>query len=333
MKSVILACVSTVVLVGCSCENNTPPPTAEITPSTEVGQQGIAVGEPNPATPVPADPNAPPVDGEASLKAPATVTGGATFDVTWTGPGNAQDYVDLVPRGDDKTSGEISYYYVRDTKGTVSLHAPVAAGEYDVRYVLDMGTSRSVKARVPLTISEASATLTIPAAAEMGQELSIAWTGPNGKGDYIDLVKAGDTKTSGEIVYAYTSAGSPAKFKAPSAPGAYEIRYLLEGASGRKVIASGPLTVTQAKATLKAPASVAKGANFKVEWTGPKSSGDYIDLVPKGSTATSGEKSYFYVTATPDLTAPSEAGEYEVRYILEAPGGRAILARVPLSVR
>lgn len=91
--------------------------------------------------------------------------------------------------------------------------------------------------------------------------------------------------------------------------------------------------MTLAKATLTAPGSVAKGAKFKVEWTGPKSSGDYVDLVQKGSTVTSGEKSYFYVTSTPELTAPAQAGEYEVRYILEAPGGRAVLARIPVSVR
>lgn len=52
----------------------------------------------------------------------------------------------------------------------------------------------------------------------------------------------------------------------------------------------------------------------------------------KGSTATSGELSYFYVANTPDLTAPAEAGEYEVRYVLDAPGGKVVLARIPVRV-
>lgn len=329
MKSIILAGAAVLALAACSGEKQSPAKPAD----ASAPAQGIAVGEPNPSAPAPADPNAPPVDGEATLKGPATAVAGATFEFAWTGPGNASDYIDLVPRAYDKTSGEISYSYVRDTKGTVSLRAPVAAGEYDVRYVLDMGSTRSVKARAPLTVSEASAKLTVPATAETGQELSIAWTGPNGKGDYVDLVKAGETKTSGEITYAYTSAGTPAKLEAPSSPGNYEIRYLLEGASGRKVITSAPLAVTLANATLKAPAVVGKGAKFKVEWTGPKSSGDYVDLMEKGSTATSGEKSYFYLASAPELTAPAQAGDYEVRYVLDAPGGRAILARVPVSVR
>lgn len=334
MKTTILACVYAVVLVGCSCENNTPPPAAEVTPATEAGQQGIAVGEPNPATPAPADPNAPPVDGEATLKAPATTTAGANVDVAFTGPRNAADYIDLVPRGFADTRNEITYAYVRSAvDGHVTVRAPTTAGEYDIRYVQDLAGPRSIKATSPLTVTAATATLTVPATAETGLALNIPWTGPNGPGDYIDIVKAGETKTSGEITYAYTNAGSPAKLEAPSTPGTYEIRYILEGPSGRKIPATAPLAVTLAKATLKAPGSVARGAKFKVEWTGPKSSGDYVDLFAKGSTATSGEKSYFYVTATPDLTAPAEAGDYEIRYVLEAPGGRAILARIPVQVR
>lgn len=333
MKTTILACVSAVVLVGCSCENNTPPPGAEPPRAGEAGQQGIAVGEPNPATPAPADPSTPPVDGAATLTAPPTITAGANVTVTWTGPGNAGDYVDLVPRGFADTRNEITYAYVRNSNGSVVVRAPTTAGEYDIRYVLDMAGPRSIKATSPLTVTAAAATLAGPAMAETGQALEIAWTGPNGPGDYIDLVKAGETKTSGEIVYAYTNAGTPAKLEAPSSPGNYDIRYVLEGPSGRKIPATMALSVTLAKATLKAPGSVAKGAKFKVEWTGPKSSGDYVDLVPKGSTATSGEKSYFYVTSTPDLTAPAEAGDYEIRYVLEAPGGRAILARISVQVR
>lgn len=329
MKLAILACISTVVLVGCSCENNTPPPVVE----DAAPAQGVAIGEPNPATPAPVDPNAPPVDGAATLTAQATAMAGANVTVAWTGPGNAGDYVDLVPRGFANTSGEITFAYVRSSNGSVIVRTPTAAGEYDIRYVQDLAGPRTVKAISQLTVTAATATLAGPATAETGQALEIAWSGPNGPGDYIDLVKAGETKTSGEIVYAYTNAGTPAKLEAPSSPGNYDIRYVLEGPGGRKIPTTIPLSVMAAKATLKAPGSVTKGAKFKVEWTGPKSSGDYVDLVPKGSTATSGEKSYFYVTSTPDLTAPADAGDYEIRYVLEAPGGRAILARIPVQVR
>ena len=52
----------------------------------------------------------------------------------------------------------------------------------------------------------------------------------------------------------------------------------------------------------------------------------------------SGELAYFYTDASPDgrtgtLTAPEAAGEYDIRYVLEAAGGRKVIARVPLTVQ
>jgi Ca-activated chloride channel family protein len=332
-KTLLLAgCALALTLAACNEK-----PEAPATPAADAAAppaQSMAVGEPSPGTPTPSDPSTPALDGEAAITSPPTAVAGANITVTWTGPGNGADYIDVVPRGFADTSGEISYAYVRNSNGTVTVRAPTTAGEYDVRYVLDLSGARSVKMAAPLTVSGAQATLQAPAAAETGQALNVAWTGPNGPGDYVDLVKASHTATSGEITYAYTSAGSPAKIEAPSAAGDYLIRYILEGPGGRKVSTASPLKVTASKATLTAPASAEKGQAFKVDWTGPRSSGDYIDLVKKGVTATSGETDYFYVgqTASGELTAP-EAGDYEVRYVLEAPGGRAVLATRPIAVR
>jgi Ca-activated chloride channel family protein len=276
-----------------------------------------------------------PVDGEATLTAPATGGAGAVIEVGWTGPGNSSDYIDLVPRGKTETSGEINYAYTRDAIPVAKLRLPTSAGEYDVRYVLDLGSERKVKATAPVTVTAAAATLTAPPKAEGGEPMSIAWTGPSGTGDYVDIVPAGHTATSGEVTYAYTRDGSPATITAPGKAGAYQIRYLLEGPGGRKVLATAPLEVTQPAATLKAPDSVSKSSKFKVEWTGPKRRGDYVDLVKQGSRETSGELSYFYTDrdSSSELTAPAAAGEYDIRYLLEAPGGRVVLATRPITVR
>jgi Ca-activated chloride channel family protein len=165
--------------------------------------------------------------------------------------------------------------------------------------------------------------------------MEISWTGPSAQSDYIDLVTAGHTDTSGEITYAYTRDGSPAKITAPGKAGAYDIRYILDGPGGRRVLAKATLQVSQPSASVKAADTVNKGAKFKVEWTGPKRASDYIDLVKKGQTETSGEVSYFYTgrPSTSELTAPNEAGDYDIRYVLEAPGGRVVLAKTPVRVR
>lgn len=276
-----------------------------------------------------------PVDGDATVAVAPTVGAGAAIEASWTGPGNSKDYIDLVPRGFTATSGEIGYAYASDAIPVAKLRAPTTPGEYDVRYVVQLTGERKVKATAPLTVSAATATLTVPPNAEGAEPLSIAWQGPAGAGDYLDIVPAGRSETSGEITYAYTRDGNPSKLTAPGRPGGYEIRYVLEGPGGRKVLASSPLIVTQPAATLKAAEIAASGSKLKVEWTGPKRAGDYIDLVKKGHAATSGEVSYFYTDreSSSELTAPAEPGEYEIRYVLEAPGGRQVLARRPVRVR
>ena len=276
-----------------------------------------------------------PVDGNATLTVPVTAGAGAEIQVGWTGPANQGDYIDLVPRGTTATSGEITYAYTRDAVPVAKLKVPTNPGDYDVRYILQLENERKIKATSQITVTAVTARITVPDSAEGGEPLSIAWEGPSAQGDYIDIVPAGHSETSGEITYAYTRDGTPAKLTAPGKSGSYEIRYLLEGTGGRKVLTSAPIRVVTPVATLKAPDAAPRSSKLAVEWTGPKRRGDYVDLVKKGHTETSGEIAYFYTDRNnpSELTLPAEPGEYEIRYILEAPGGRQVLARRPLRVR
>lgn len=307
----------------------------EAAPATSA--QDSAAGAPNPSTALPGQTinTGTPVDGDATVTVPATVGIGASFEAGWTGPGNSGDYIDLVPRGVTATAGEIGYAYARNSIPVAKLQAPTTPGDYDVRYVVQLEGVRKVNATAPVTVSAAAATLTVPPNAEGGEPLTVAWEGPAGAGDYIDIVPAGVTAASGEITYAYTRDGNPAKLTTPGKTGDYQLRYVLEGPGGRKILASSPLAVTQPAATLKAADAVDKGSKVKIEWTGPKRRGDYVDLVKKGYQPTSGELSYFYTDrdSSSELTAPVEPGEYEIRYVLEAPGGRQVLARRAIRVR
>jgi len=323
LKAGLLAgCALALALTGCSRKEAAPAASA---PGSAVGTTPLPGQTINTGTPV---------DGEATVTAPSVVGVGAPIEAGWTGPGNSGDYIDLVPRGVTATAGEIGYAYTRDAIPVAKLRAPTTPGEYDVRYVLQLAGERKIKATAPVTVSAATATLTVRPKAEGAEPMTIAWEGPAGAGDYIDIVPAGHTETSGEITYAYTRDGNPAKLTVPGKSGPYLIRYILEGPDGRKVLASSSLAVTQPAATLKADDVVAKSSKVKVEWTGPKRQGDYVDLVKKGHAETSGELSYFYTRdASNELTAPAEAGDYEIRYVLEAPDGRQVLARRPLRVR
>lgn len=314
-------------LCALSACSKSPASDASKTPDTAVASGSYAPPQLN---------KGPPKNGEVAMEVAPTAVVGSLVEVRWTGPGNDGDYVDIVLRGHTETSGEKSYAYVRDTGPTgLILRAPTVAGDYDVRYILQMPTERIVKAVSPLLIEEANVQIQAPETATGGEEMKIVWSGPNGEGDYIDIVPAGSNAISGEITYASTHSGSPAVLRAPGASGAYDVRYVLEGPGGRKVAARSTINITTPKGAVTAPASVKPGEPIQIKWTGPAYYGDYVDLVPKGYDETSGELSYFYVKmgAVGELTAPTVPGEYEVRYILDAPGGRIVLARAPVAVK
>ena len=260
---------------------------------------------------------------------------GEMLSVDWAGPDSSGDYVDIVPKGFTQTSGEISYFYT--SRGSPSdLKLPGVPGDYEVRYVLSAPDGRRVLARAPLRMRDIKVALTLDrASAVAGSTLSVGWEGPGTPGDYIDLVPRGYTQTSGEKSYAYTRTGQPVSIPLPGEPGDYDVRYVLDSASGRSVKAAVPVTLTAATASLAAPASVARGAEFSVSPNGPGYSGDYVDIVPKGVTATSGEIDYASVRrgAALSLTAPQAAGDYELRYVMVARGGRHVLAVRPLKVQ
>ena len=92
------------------------------------------------------------------------------------------------------------------------------------------------------------------------------------------------------------------------------------------------IMVTEAEATLSAPARVEAGAAISVEWTGPANRGDFISLARSDQTGGRYE-TYDWVKpggAPVTLTSPNEPGTYELRYILYS--DRKIVARIPIVV-
>lgn len=82
-------------------------------------------------------------------------------------------------------------------------------------------------------------------------------------------------------------------------------------------------------ATVSGPAEALAGATIPVDWTGPNTDGDYIDVSPLDDT---GYINYAYTRdGTPaQLVMPPEAGDYEIRYIMR--DGRTVLATQAVTV-
>lgn len=104
-----------------------------------MGQSWAVIG----STPIDVTANA------ATVRGPASVTGGTELRVEWTGPDNVGDYITIVQTGADSRD-YLDYAYTREGS-TVVLRAPLAAGPHELRYMT--GQSRQVLASAPIEVT------------------------------------------------------------------------------------------------------------------------------------------------------------------------------------
>lgn len=245
---------------------------------------------------------------EYAIGGPAKIQGGQPFEIPWVGPNGKDDYLTLVPA--NAADGKYgSYGYTKDGS-PARLHAPMQAGEYEIRYQTDRESG--VFARRSITVEAVEVGLEVPAEISSGQSFDVEWTGPNGDNDYITLVEAA-SKDGVYKEYVYTKHGSPVTLTAPFVEGQYQVRYQSDREPG--VFARLDLEIKKTEVTLQAPESVTAGATFDVTWTGPDGKYDYITIVPLGAKGGAYlNYKYTKVGPTVSLKAPSEPGDYEVRY-------------------
>jgi Ca-activated chloride channel family protein len=255
-----------------------------------------------------------------------------TVAVAWTGPNEPGDYLVIVPVGPGQEEPETRHYgWTRD--GTpASLRVPATAGTYEVRYILARA-GRPI-GRAPLTVTPVSATLDAPAGAMAGGNVVVQWTGPRAPGSWIGIVPA-DAPPGAFINggFAYLEdAASPLSLTAPAAPGAFEIRFV-EGVDGT-VLASRPLTVTPATATLAGPEAGMAGSPVTIRFTPAQApQGSFIAIVaPEGDASAYIQGSWAYAEGEEVVIQfPATAGAYELRYVLVAPGSSEVLVRRPIT--
>jgi hypothetical protein len=87
----------------------------------------------------------------ATVKGPATVVAGGTFAVTWSGPNNERDFINIVRKG--AREGDTDGWAYTSTGNPVTMRAPLNTGEYELRYAL--GESYATLARTTIQITPA----------------------------------------------------------------------------------------------------------------------------------------------------------------------------------
>ncbi|MDH4316203.1 MAG: VWA domain-containing protein [Gammaproteobacteria bacterium] len=258
-------------------------------------------------------------DVSATLAVPASGIAGSNVKIEWTGPNYSGDWITVVKPEAADTAYE-DYFNASNGDGLLVL--PLVPGPYEVRYVQG---GKKILARAPIDVRDAVAKVAGPPSGVAGADVKISWTGPNNAADWITIVKP----DAGNTAYAdyFNANNGDGMLELSVEPGPYEIRYVQ---SGTKILARAPIDVTAARAELSGPASVTVGSSFQISWSGPDYGGDWITIVaPDAAPSAYGS----YVDAArgspATLTAPTQPGPYQLRYVLK---GKSVIARRAIDV-
>ncbi len=186
------------------------------------------------------------------------------------------DYVTIVAAGTE--DGRSGNYSCTERSSPLEVKALVQDGPAELRY--QTGQDNKVLARRPILVTMPTLTLDAPAAIVEGGDVSITWSGPGNRGDYITVVaKSLPDGCSGNNTD--VSRGSPLRVQAPMGAGPGEIRYMT--AQGARVIARRDITLLPAKVSLHSVDAADAGSIVEISWTGPNNRGDYLTIVPAGA--------------------------------------------------
>ena len=179
---------------------------------------------------------------------------------------------------------------------------------------------------IDAALPEASLEFKSPVAAS--SVLEINWTGPDGEGDYIELLDA-DGERLEDTYYVYTADGAPSLMRVSGDAGDYTLRYVY--ASRNAHLVEMPLVVTPVAARLSAPTEAEVGTKISVEWEGPGGDGDYIGVYLAGDASRAARGYARTEDGNPiDLLLPGQEGDYELRYVTG--NDATVLTAVPIRL-
>jgi hypothetical protein len=262
---------------------------------------------------------------------PVTVAPGGGVAVCWTAPSGrpASDWIGLFAVGAPNTSYGLGWRYTGGaSSGCFTFRAPAQPGRYEFRYLLNGGYNEAARSNVFTVTAGQSHTLVVgPQTVAPGRQLGVCWTAPAGSSpyDWVALYAVGDANTSYWRGWQYTRGETSgcAVFTAPTQPGRYEFRYLLNNGYS-DAVRSQTVTVSadQLYALTVTPAVVAPGGSVSVCWTAPngRPTSDWIGLFAVGDPSTSYHRGWRYTGGAASgcftFTAPTQPGRYEFRYLL-----------------
>ncbi len=276
-----------------------------------------------------------------TITAAPTAAIGSDVEVQWRVPSPGKFVISLAQAGADASAYEKYVYASSFADGTATFTLPATPGSYEFR-LLDALDEGNILARLEIEITDEIASIDAPEQVEIGETFMVTWEGPNkqlyGRGDYIAIAEP-DMNPAKEVTYAYTSdsQGNAVRMIAPTTPGTYELRYILNDNDNR-ILVRRALVVVPVAASVSFDGPAEAGGKLAVTWQGPareiNGGGDYIAIAEPGMSA-SDAVTYTYTNNSAanvaTLDVPTTPGTYELRYVLNGPQD-VVLARRELEV-
>jgi len=262
--------------------------------------------------------------------------------VDWVGPGGKGDTIQLF----DPTAKQGEGALVRERRlvnedfdnRKVRIIVPTEPGFYQLRYW--NRDDRKVLATRQIEVLPAEVSLSAPASVDMARPFMVSWVGPGAIRDSIELYDPDGDNGNGKFVTAKRLINGDTEARtvtliAPTEPGDYELRY--RNGDDNVVLATRPIEVVAMEVSVAGPEAVDMGRPFDVNWVGPGAVRDSIELYDPDGDNGNGK----FVTAkrlingdtearTVTLIAPTEPGDYELRY--RNGDDNVVLATAPISV-
>jgi Ca-activated chloride channel family protein len=232
--------------------------------------------------------------------------------VLWQGPAYPSDYIS-VARPDQRPGSYVDYTYTRDGS-PLKVRAPSEPGTYEVRYILGHGDKLLAKAAIE--IKGVGASLDAPPVADVATAFEVAWQGPGNKERLHFSMARPDQRSGSYVNYTYTSRGQPAE--GAGALGAGDLRGALHPRA-RQQAAGQDDHRDQGRDRRGSGSGIGRhGHRIRGGLAGSGQQGAITFQVARPDQRPGSYVNYTYVREGSPLKvrAPSEAGTYEVRYIL-----------------
>jgi Ca-activated chloride channel family protein len=284
---------------------------------------------------------------DAQVTAPATAVVGEEIKVDFTGPNGAGDWVGLAPVGSAGDAWVGSSYAYTSTGSPAKFPAPPAFGRYEVRYVT--ATNQVLASQVIEIVAAGGAQAGNDGGAAAGQEtltakleasdtvagggeILVEFSGPGGEDSYLTILRANDPSVPRLSGSSALVTQSPARLRIPAEAGQWEIRYV----AGGKIVGRRPLAITEPPQVRFEGRDASPGEAMVIAIEGAQRvPGDYFYIARAASPDDdySGGYTAIHYKGPVSISAPQEAGDWEMRYVVPFDGSYKALGRARLTVK